>query len=75
MRRRRVLIVNHANAAIHVSSKPVRIQAATGIDTPTPVASAMYAARHIGHLGSSARIMVGMIHFVVRSTRRVFDFS
>ena len=75
MRCRKVLTVNHANAHKHVSSNPLRIQAATGMEIPTPVASATYAARHIGHFGSRARIAVGTIHFVLPSTRRVTDFS
>jgi hypothetical protein len=35
----------------------------------------MYAATHIGHLGINARIVVGMIHFVVNSARRVVDLA
>jgi hypothetical protein len=52
---------------------PPRIQVAAGIEIPKPVPSAMYAARHIGHLGSSAKVAVGTIHFVVATTLRVFD--
>jgi hypothetical protein len=74
IRRRKVLTVNHANAHRQVSSNPLRIQAATGIEMPTPVARATYAARHMGHFGSSARIAVGTIHLVLPSTRRVTDF-
>jgi hypothetical protein len=73
--RRALAAVNHVSEAMQSTISPLRIQAATGIEIPTPVPSAMYAARHIGHLGISARIAVGTIHFVVAMTRRVLDFS
>lgn len=68
MRRRTTPTANQANAHRHVSTNPVRIQAATGTEIPMPVASPTYAARHIGHFGTSARIAVGTIHLLVPST-------
>ena len=43
------------------------------METPHPVATAIYAAMHKGHFGSSASTAVGTIHFVVESARRNFD--
>jgi hypothetical protein len=43
------------------------------MDTPHPVATAIYAAMHKGHFGRSTSTAVGTIHFVVESARRNFD--
>ena len=75
IRCRKALTVNHPRAPKHVSNNPVRIEVATGIEIPMPVAIATYAARHIGHLGSTARITLGTIHLVLPSIRRAVDFS
>ena len=60
-------------SALAASSDDRRI-VADAIDTPQPVPIAIYAATHIGHLGMSARIVVGTIHFVVETALRMGDF-
>jgi len=71
--RRAFAAANQVSEAQQIAIRPPRIQVATGIEIPRPVPSATYAARHIGHLGSSARMAVGTIHFVVTIARRVVD--
>jgi hypothetical protein len=61
------------NDPTHTTNNPVRIHVATDIDTLNPVATAKYAATHIGHFGNSASTAVGTTHFVVATTRRAFD--
>src|SRR5689334_7189664 len=70
MRRRARVAARYDSDATHRSTKSVRRYAALDIETPTPVPTAMYAARHAGHFGSNASVIPGRPHRTTSSQRR-----
>jgi hypothetical protein len=52
--------MNKTNPTLSIRRDTCKCVAAEN-ESPIPLQSAMYAARHIGHFGSSARIAPGMI--------------
>jgi hypothetical protein len=59
---RTLLAASHDNDATHKDISSMRKYAAVETESPTPVPIAMYAARHTGHFGKSARMTPGAIH-------------
>jgi hypothetical protein len=66
-------INRNANVPRHIAVNPMRIHDAAASETPKPVAKAIYAATHIGHLGTKAKMVVGTIHFVEPASRRMLE--
>jgi hypothetical protein len=56
--------------ATHRITSSIRRYAAVDTESPIPVPSAMYAARHAGHFGTSARMTPGAIHPAMPRQRR-----
>ena len=55
-------MANQVNGVAQRISTNTRSWAAAVKEMPTPVASAMYAATHAGHLGITTTMAPGMIH-------------
>ena len=70
---RKTLVSTQTSAATHIPISNVLRTDAAATDTEIPVPSAMYAAKHAGHLGSNARISVGTENFASTNLRRLAD--
>jgi len=73
MKRLMRLAASKISDAAQTQTIDARRCAAAGTEIPIPVASAMYAATHMGHLGSRASAVVGKIQPTLSPTRRQRD--
>jgi hypothetical protein len=71
MTRRNRLIAKYNSVAPHITTSKIRRYVAVDTESASPVPTATYAARHIGHFGNNARMALGKIHPAISRPRRV----
>jgi hypothetical protein len=69
-KRRVCLAARNTSEITHTMINSTRTLPTAATESPSPVQSAMYAARHIGHFGISARIAPGIIQPAILPLRR-----
>ena len=73
IKRRVCLATRNPSEITHAMINRTLRFAAAATESPSPVQSAMYAARHAGHFGISARIALGRIQPTRSTARRTLD--